>query len=118
MTRYFSLGMQVQAIEVARSDILEDGRDLSKKDDKVRHERSFQHKRPAYDLLACPERSWLPDCWGQRDQAPTMLFRVIFRPKGAVQELEILFSREETVLGCHPDAGDNMILNQPTEGFS
>ncbi len=46
-----------------------------------------------------------------------MLFRVIFWSQGAVEELEVFFSREERILRSHPNAGDNVILYETTQGF-
>ena len=68
-------------------------------------------------MLARPQRLWLPYRWSKRNKPPVIVLRFVLGTQRAIEELEILFSREETVLGRHPDAGDNMILNQPTEGF-
>ena len=47
-----------------------------------------------------------------------MQFRLVFGTEGAVQKLEILFSREESVLCCHPHAGNDVVLNETTQRFS
>ena len=43
---------------------------------------------------------------------------VVFRAQRSVEELEILFSREERILCSHPYAGDNMILDKTTQWLS
>jgi hypothetical protein len=41
--------------------------------------------------------------------------KIFLGSESAVQELVVVFSREERVTVCHPNASDNMILYETTK---
>ncbi len=47
-----------------------------------------------------------------------MMLGFIFRTQSPVEELEVVFSREECILCRHPYTSDDVILNQTAQGLA
>lgn len=69
-------------------------------------------------MLARPQRLWLPYRWSKRNKPPVIVLRFVLGTQRAIEELEILFSRKERILGCHPNTSHNMILDETAQGLS
>jgi hypothetical protein len=41
--------------------------------------------------------------------------KTLLRSESAIQELEVVFSCEERVTVCHPNAGNNVVLDETTK---